>query len=114
MNAVPEEELTGILAEGVPSRIERDARLRHIGEAHCRGRGDDFIEDAEHVQPHHARAGTGLQALKDRFQPGVELNGEELRCTLRLGPEYANRRNQAQVGCVRLPGSIPRGRAAWV
>src|SRR5712691_3582365 len=52
MDAVPEKECAGILAEGLRIRVHGNARLRDIRQPEGPGRGDDFVQDPEHVETH--------------------------------------------------------------
>src|SRR6266702_236166 len=82
MDAVPEKERAGIRAEGLRIRVHGNARLRDIRQPKGPGRGDDFVQDPEHVETHNVQPGTGFKAVQDRFEPGVELCCEEGGCAL--------------------------------
>src|SRR5512139_2861765 len=101
MDAVPEEELVRVSAEGLPFRVERDAGIRGIGKPESAGRGDHFVQESEHVETSDLDTERALEAQKCRLKPGVELGGKEARGALSRGAEKPDRRREGDVRRVR-------------
>ena len=90
----PRREIARIRAKAPAMVFSRMHAFRDVGQPERGGRGRRLRSGSGTRQTHDVDAERGLQPLKGRFQPGVELRGQHAGRALRRRPEQAGPRAQ--------------------